>query len=151
MKKLDIHTTLYKPLGGSSFIDLPGKLKKSRSILNIKNLDNKCFLWAVLGHLHQIERNPEKPEHYYEYEKELNMKGIPFPVTLSKTNQFERQNVTISINVFGFEGGDIFPLRITKHKGSPQHVNLLYLQSNDCSHFCLIRDLNAFLFRTKTK
>ena len=109
------------------------------------------FSLGCVGDLHQIERNPENPEHYYEYEKELNMRGIPFPVTLSKINQFERQNVNISINVFGFECGEISPLKITKHKGRLQHVNLLYLQNNDCSHFCLIRDLNTFLFRTKTK
>ena len=36
----------YAPLLGSSFIELPNELKNSREgLINIKNNDNKCFLW----------------------------------------------------------------------------------------------------------
>ena len=148
--KLDIHTVLYKPLGGSSYMQLPATLENSHSVLNIKNKDNKCFVWAILGHFHKVRERPDQVEHYFAYEKELDMKGISFPVSLSKINQFERQNDSISVNVFGFESGEIFPLKITKQKGRKHHINLLYLQYGDTSHYCLIKDLNKFLFRTKT-
>ena len=36
---------IYSPLVGSTFVELPDKLKNSKkSLINIKNNDNKCFL-----------------------------------------------------------------------------------------------------------
>lgn len=149
VKKLDIHTVSYKPLGGSCFIDLPKTLENSHTILNIRNNDNKCFIWAVLSALHPTDMNACDVESYNYYEGELNMAGISCPVPLSKLNQFERQNNDISINVFGFENNEIYPLRITKQKNR-KYTNLLFLQNDDSWHYCLIKELNAFLHRTKT-
>ena len=150
VKKLDIHTVLYKPLGGSCFIALPKTLEKMHSILNVRNDDNKCFSWAILSSLHPTETNPYHVENYKPYEGELNMKGIMYPVALSKLNKFEQQNNDISLNVFGFENDEIYPLRITKQKTRRHHINLLFLQKNERSHYCLLKDLNSFLHRTKT-
>ena len=150
VKNLDIHTVSYKPLRGSCHIELPKTLEKSHTILNIRNDDNKCFTWAILSALHPIYINPYDVGHYKPYEKELNMLGISYPVPLSKVNRFERQNIGISINIFGFESNEIYPLRITKQKNRKNHINLLFLQNDESSHYCLIKDLNAFLHRTKT-
>ncbi|MES9880480.1 MAG: endonuclease domain-containing protein, partial [Sedimenticola sp.] len=139
----------YKPLGGSMYIDLPVTLKKSRAILNVRNMDNKCFLWAVLSGLHSIYMKPENVEHYAAYEDTLNMQNIPYPVPIAKIDKFEKQNIDISLNVFGFDNDEIYPLKITKQKHRKHHINLLYLQEGDISHYCLITDLNGFLSRTK--
>jgi hypothetical protein len=45
------------------------------------------------------------------------MKGIQYPVKLSQIQRFEKHN-QVSINVFGFEDREIFPMRITKKKKS---------------------------------
>lgn len=150
VKKLDIHTVLYKPLGGSSFVDLPETFKKSRMVLNVKNQDEKCFIWSILSHIHKVNDDADQVDNYLPYERELNMKGINYPVPLCKINQFERQNEAFSINVFGYENNEIYPLRITKQKGRTHHISLLYLQKGDLSHYCLIRDLNGFLSSTKS-
>ena len=39
LKMLDIHTFVYKPLGGSSYI----KLQEARTVLNARNEDEKMF------------------------------------------------------------------------------------------------------------
>ena len=41
-----VSTFIYSPLSGSSYIELPGKLRNSRKedLININNNDNKCFL-----------------------------------------------------------------------------------------------------------
>lgn len=150
VKKLHIHTIHYKPLNASSYIELPKTLQKSRTVLNIKNKDDKCFIWSILAHIHKVNENADRADNYVPYECQLNMKGIDYPVALCKLNQFERQNETVSINVFGFEKDEIYPLRITKQKERKHHINLLYLQRGDLSHYCLIRDLNGFLYRTKS-
>ena len=146
---LNIHTIRYKPLGGSSFIDLPTTLKQSGAILNIKNNDNRCFLWAMLAGLYGPTDRPEEVEYYKPFETNLDMGGISFPVSLASLNRFENQNDGLSVNIFGFENNEIYPLRITKLKGK-KHINLLFLQEGNLSHFCLITDLNRFLSRTKS-
>ena len=150
VKHLGVHTVLYKPLGGSSYLELPKTLINSHSLLHIKNGDDKCFVWAILANIHQVTESADEVHHYTPYECDLNMKGIDFPVSLSKLNQFAKQNEAFSVNVFGYENNEIYPLRITRQKGRKHHVNLLYLQKGDLSHYCLIRNLNRFLSRTKS-
>ena len=145
---LNIHTALYKPLAASSFIDLPTTLKQCGTLLNIKNADNKCFLWCLIAACYGFNENPETVNQYLPYENHFDMSDIPYPVSLASLDRFERQNNNISVNVFGFENKEIYPLRITKQKGK-HHVNLLFLQEGTLTHYCLIKDLNRFLSRTK--
>ncbi|KAG8179378.1 hypothetical protein JTE90_012074 [Oedothorax gibbosus] len=51
---LEVNTAVYIPLGAASYIPLPKELLQTRSILNIQNSDNKCFLWSVLADLHPV-------------------------------------------------------------------------------------------------
>ena len=53
--RLEIHIVEYKPMRGSSFIPLPDFIKKRNAIINIKNEDDKCFLWSVLRYLYPKE------------------------------------------------------------------------------------------------
>ena len=51
-----INITTYKPLNGSSYIELPMKLRNpKKGLINIKNKDNECFRWCHIKHL-----NPQK-------------------------------------------------------------------------------------------
>lgn len=75
------------------------------------------------------------------------MRGIQYPVHITQIPKFENQN-DISINVFGYEDKEIFPMRITKCK-KKSHVDLLYLKNNNDFHYCLIKNLNRFLYRTE--
>ena len=48
------------------------------------------------------------------------MSGIEFPVTVKDIKKCEKQNPTISVNVFGYEQNEeekveIFPIQITKN------------------------------------
>lgn len=146
--KLEIHTFVYKPLRGSAYLPLPKSLSNSRSLLNIHNQDDKCFLYYVIASLHPITTDPELAEHYYQYEDELNMSGITYPVTLQQIHKVENQNESISINVFTYDEKIIVPLRITEKSQRSHHVNLLWLTCDGKSHYCLIKDLYRFLSRT---
>ena len=51
-----VNITKYAPLFGSSFIELPSQLKNpKKGLINIKNKDNKCFLWCHIRHLNLID------------------------------------------------------------------------------------------------
>ena len=55
-----INISTYRPLSGSSYIDLPVELKSPRKgLINIKNKDQKCFYGVMLGIL-ILQRNIQK-------------------------------------------------------------------------------------------
>ena len=54
-----IDITTYKPLVGSSYIDLPIELSSPRKrLINIKNNDQKYFLWCHVRHINPVEEHP---------------------------------------------------------------------------------------------
>ncbi len=144
--KLEVGTVEYAPLEGSSYLPLPPKIQKKKGVLNIKNDDQKCFLWSVLAALHPVSRSdhPERVNHYKQYETELNLNGIDFPVALSQIPAFEMRN-SISVNIFGLEKNDVYPLQITNHRDMSRHVNLLLFSKGDQRNYCLIRNFSRLL------
>ena len=58
--KLELHTAEFIPLRGSSYIELPKELKDKKAIINMKNDDDKCFLWCVLRALCPVKKNKER-------------------------------------------------------------------------------------------
>ena len=54
-----INISTYRPLLGSSYIDLPIELKSPRKgLINIKNEDQKCFLWCHVRHINPSNEHP---------------------------------------------------------------------------------------------
>lgn len=138
---------VYSPLKGGTYIREPTELRNSKSLVNGRNRDQKCFLYSVLAKLYPAKRNPSRVSHYYAFLNKVNMQGIHYPVHITQISKFENQN-NISVNVFGYEDKEIFPKRITELK-KKSHVNLLYLKDKDSFHYCLIKNLNRFLYRTE--
>ena len=48
---IKLMTSKYNPMGGS-YIKVPKSIRNKKSLLNITNKDNKCFLWCCLADLH---------------------------------------------------------------------------------------------------
>ena len=58
-----INISTYRPLSGSSYMDLPVELKSPRKgLINIKNKDQKIFLWCHFGHINPSKEHPERIE-----------------------------------------------------------------------------------------
>ena len=56
-----INVTLYKPLNGSSYMELPTELRNpKKGLINIKNKDDKCFRWCHIRHLNSQTEHPER-------------------------------------------------------------------------------------------
>ena len=50
----------YRPLSGSSYVKLPTELKSpKKGLINIKNNDQKCFLWCHVRHINPVKIYPE--------------------------------------------------------------------------------------------
>ena len=56
-----INISTYRPLSGSFYMDLPVELKSPRKgLINIKNKDEKCFLWCHVRHTNPSKEHPER-------------------------------------------------------------------------------------------
>ena len=56
-----MNISIFSPLSGSKYIELPRRLKNSmKDLINIKNNDNKRFIWCHIKHLNPLERHPER-------------------------------------------------------------------------------------------
>ncbi|GFW55306.1 uncharacterized protein TNCV_116921 [Trichonephila clavipes] len=146
IKYLELRINKYNPLRGSSYIDLPKKIKDKKAVINVKNDDNKCFMWSVLSALHPADDHVDRISKYKPYKNELNFEGIEFPVKMDDRvfKRFERLN-NVSVNIYSYEGKDIYPLRITAKKAD-KHINLLYIKrKNGNNHYCWIKDLSKLI------
>ena len=147
---VEVHTAVYDPLAGRSYIPTPKKLKDKKAIVNVQNNDNKCFLWSVLAHIHSVNTHPYRINHYLKYEHELNVKGIKFPVTRDQIKTFEANN-NISINLFGYENEKVVPLYLSKFDFE-RKINLLLISIGEKRHYCLIKNFSRLMGdRTKHK
>ena len=147
-----INVTTYKPLHGSSYIELPTELKNpKKGLINIKNKDDECFRWCHIRHLNPQEKNPQRiKKEDKEMINELNYEGIEFPASQKHYNRVEKQN-NIRINVFGYEKGQPFPIHISKETFEDQ-MNLLLITEDEKKHYVLIKDFNTFMYnQTKHK
>ena len=88
-----INIILYKPLNGSSYIELPMKLRNSKKgLIDMKNKDEECFRWCHIGHLNPQIKYPERiKKEDQKMINELNCDGIDFPLSQKHYNKVEKE------------------------------------------------------------
>ena len=75
---------------------------RSSALINIKNDDKYCFIWAIIAKLHPCENDhPNRVSTYREYFDELIIDGFDFSngFKCSDVQKFEKLN-NLSINIF---------------------------------------------------
>lgn len=170
IEKLLVKIYKYEPLKGSGYIELPMKLKNKKAIVNLKNADDKCFMWSIITALHYEEvyaENRKKVNDATRYEKwkdELNFDGIDFPVQLNQIEKFMNQNVPIAVNVYYFDSETecVKPIFLATKPIESRYVHLLLLtetvSSNEetfevgvHSHYCWIKNFSALVTKNNRK
>lgn len=131
---LVINNNRHQVFNGAAYINLPDFVARKKAVINVQNTDNECFRWAVLAALHPNVKTPHRVSSYYPFRNELNFDNIEFPVTLNQLKFFEKNNETISINVYAIDeeyNNDIrqnekviVPIRITENVRE-NHIHLL--------------------------
>ena len=144
-------------LTGGSYIPTPAWVS-SKAALNIKNTDNRCFIYALLAQLVDVNsKHANRPQKYNEHFHLINVPvGATFPVELNDVHKWQDANPQLSINVFYDAGGNIAPSYMTENRtGTP--IDLLYIfdcadtDANDAveqtkahGHYITIRNLSCF-------
>ena len=145
IKSVKVKKYKYDYQKASSYIPLQFK---SINIINVQNKnDNKCFLWSILSKLYPASRDKQRVTKYKEYENKINMKGIEYPVSIKDIPKVEKQN-NLSINLFALENQtnkqSLYPVYVSNIE-SENVVDLLYIESDENTHYCLIKDLDSFM------
>lgn len=156
VENIDMKLREYKPIAGSSYIELPKWIQFKKACINIKNDDQKCFKYCLTYHKHkdEIKTHPERLSHYKKWENDYDYSNIKFPVTVDDIKIFCRQN-NISINVYivGEVKKKIIVPYITNAKNNKKsnHVNLLLITDNENSHYVYISNLSRLISNQLTK
>ena len=147
-----INISTYRPLSGSSYINLPVELKSPRKgLINIKDKDQKCFCGVMLDILilqkkilKEFKKLKKKIDEKLDYDR------IEFPVQEKGFSKIEVKN-NICIDVFGYENGLVFTIYVS-YKKFEDSMGLLFLVDNEKPHYMCIKDFDRFMFlKTKNK
>ena len=140
IKKLTVKMFKYHDIRASSYCKIPKSFSNSKSIVNIQNNDNYCFLWSILAHKYKVDNHRERVSHYTNHFHELNQGDIQFPMKIKDIPTFERLN-NLNINFFELSANDksLSPKYVNKNYYDEQIDLLLYE-----NHYCLITNLHNF-------
>ena len=77
------------------------------------------------------------------------MNGIDYPVKIKDIPKVEKQNGNLSINVFALENQtnkqSLYPVYVSNVE-SENIIDLLFIENNENTHYCLIKDLESFKY-----
>ena len=144
--------SIYSPLIGSTYIELPDGLKNPMTgLINVKNNDNKCFLWYHIRHLNLVKTHPEKiTKRDKNMVDGLDYEETKFPVSDQYYCRTERQN-NICVNLFCYENGLTYPVYVSDQKFH-NSMDILLISDENKSHYVYIKDFNRFICnKTKNK
>ena len=124
---------------------MPIELKHARKgLINIKNNDQKYFLWCHVRHINPVKDHSGRITRIdRDFANNLNYDGIEFPVQEKDFKKIEVQN-NICVNMFGYENKLVFLVYISDQTFKSS-IDLLLL-IDDKSHYVDIKDFNTFMF-----
>ena len=94
-----INISTSRPLSGSPYMGLSVELKSPRKgLINIKNKDQKCFLWCHVRHINPTKEHPERIKNTdKKIAEKLDYDRNEFPMQEKDFSKIEVQN-----NVFSY-------------------------------------------------
>ena len=97
----------------SSYTELPEKYKNNKSIINIKNYDQFCFLWCILAHISPVDDHKNRTSSYSMHTNKLILNGLEFPMKIKDILKFQNLN-NLNVIVFELTGAVLTPIILTK-------------------------------------
>ena len=123
----------------------------NKVLINIKNNDQKCFLWHYIRHINPVKIHPKRTmQKDKEFVNDLNYEGIKLSMSGNDFNKIETKN-NLYMNVFCYENKLTFPINISDQKFE-NLMDLLLMIDENKSHYVYIKDFDRFIFhKTKNK
>lgn len=157
--RAEIILSKLKPLRGSSYMELPKKIKDRKAIINMKNKDDRCIVYSITRAINPTDNHPERiTKELKKQSEELNFEGIEFPTSCSERTfkKIEKNNPTISLSVFGHEyvrkplselsDINIIPLYVSKERRE-KTARLFFWKNKDGtkSHYGVVESMSRLV------
>ena len=143
--KIEFMVLQYNPLQGSSYAELPEFIKNTKSIINIKNTDNQCFIWCCIASRHTPLQDGERVKQYKPFLNEFKYNTADMPMKINNISKFEKDN-NVNINVYMLESEDTKaknPLKIPIHISKQNNDEIINLFLHN-EHYSLIKNYSRF-------
>jgi hypothetical protein len=148
----EIKIAKYKPLRGSSYIELPKQFQNPKfRLINMKNEDQECFKWCIGRSECMGQKNPQRvSERVKEAAEKYNWKGIRFPMSLQQISKFEGQNdIAVSIYYLDDDSSKLELRQLCVSKVmTTKHVMMLLIEEDGVTHYVLMQSLSPFVDQT---
>ena len=152
----DLHVNKYDPLAARSYIPLPAEIQNKKATVNLKNDDDRCFIYC-LGRA--LDPTPDKKNlervstHLKNVCESLGLNNIKTPVNVHDLPKIEGQ-FNVSINLYGHSDSNknpihIYPIRTTLSR-TTKHVDLLITTNSETNHYVWIKNFNKLCARVTT-
>ena len=66
IRAINLNVARYNPIRGSSYTRTPSAIAVKKAVLNIRNWDQKYFLYHILASKQPVEKTAERPNKYKE-------------------------------------------------------------------------------------
>ena len=127
VQECTVNVATYDVIGGSSFIELPAYIQNKKATVNIKNTDDKCFLFC-LSYVRKPpnSKDPNRPNHYKKDLQNFNVDGLKFPLPIKQIPKFENQNPDFSVNVYAIdeEKEKVVRIKLTCFRSTRHHTGI---------------------------
>ena len=146
-RKMDVNIFRYEALKKhvGTYVELPEKLD-IKSLINIKNKDEYCFIWSYIRHINPQQKNPNRiklddKKLFTEIHEKL--KNFKFPLEINKTNIRKIEGILkINIHILASDESDNIIPMFSSENIYEENLNLFYHKN----HICHITDLNSYLY-----
>ena len=139
IKSMMVAVNKHKPLRGGSYVELDSFINNKKCCVNIKNKDDKCFMYCILYHLYNklIGAHPERVIKYKPFMNDYDWSKFKFPMPINQIEKVEDM-IDYGINVYGYENQQIFPIRITSIN-TKNIISLLLIEN----HYVYIKNFDV--------
>jgi hypothetical protein len=93
-----INVGKYNPLKIKSYLPLPKEIFNKKCCINIKNDDDKCFMYCLLYHIFKPQKNPQELYSYNKFkETEIYKKltTLKYPVAIKDIKKLKKSLITL--------------------------------------------------------
>ena len=137
-----------------SWIISPYGIKNEKATINpINKKDNKCFQYAVTVTLNhkQIKKDPQKITKVKPFINKYNWEGIHFSSEKDHWKKFEKNIVTIALNVLYAKKESIYPAYVSKHNSHREKQVILLMIPNRNKQWHYLKRLSSLLREITSK
>jgi len=151
--EINVNTSRNKAVSGKQYFELPLWIKNKKCCVNIKNTDDKCFLWSLIASKNYDtikSKDKNDTRHYKKYiDSIIEPENVSYPVKLNDISLWEDAN-NMKINVIGIiDGEQDFKNEYTRNVYNENVVNLLLVNDGENSHYVWVKNIEG-LYASKT-